>query len=72
MVRAKTKKGTKVWVNVLSDVEPNLGGFYCEIHINMFGDRFDDFCIHPEDCDCKNEKEVIAFIRGYISNINEY
>lgn len=72
MIRAKTKKGTPVWVSTIEDVEPNKGGLYCEIYLNFFGDRYDDFCIHAEDCDCTNDKAVIAYVRNYVSNIKEY
>ena len=72
MIRAKTKKGTPVWVATVNDVEPNKGGFYCEIYLSMYGDRYDDFCIHTGDCDCKNPHEVTAFVRKYVSEITEY
>jgi hypothetical protein len=72
MIRATTANGTPVWVDVVDDVEPNEGGFYCEIYLNVGGDRYDDFCIHPEDCDCKNDRQVIAKVRRYVETIEDY
>jgi hypothetical protein len=72
MITAKTQKGTRVWVSLVDDVEPNDGGFYCEIYLSQYGDRYDDFCIHPEDCDCQNDKEVAKYVRKYVSTITEY
>ncbi len=72
MITAKTQKGTRVWVSLVDDVEPNEGGYYCEIYRNQYGDRYDDFCIHTEDCDCKDDKAVTKFVREYVSSIKEY
>lgn len=72
MIRATTRKGTPVWVSTIKDVEPNKGGLYCEIYLNMYGDRFDDFCIHEGDCDLNNDRDVIKHVREYVSTINEY
>lgn len=72
MIRAYTHKGTPVWVQTINDVEPNKGGKYCMIHKNMYGDVVDDFCIHPEDCDCNNETEIINYVKNYVGKIKEY
>lgn len=72
MILAVTKKGTKVWVATIEDVEPNEGGLYCEIYLDFNCDRFDDFCIHPEDCNCKSDMAVRAYVRNYVKTIEEY
>jgi hypothetical protein len=72
MTRATTAKGTGVIVFTTPDVEPNEGGLYCEICLEWDGDRFDDFCIHPDDCDCSDEEQVDAYIDRYVSEITDY
>ena len=72
MITAKTKKGTKVYISFVKDVEPNKGGYYCEISRYYCGSTYDNFCIHPEDCDCNNEAEVGNFAKNYVSTIEEY
>lgn len=72
MITATTGKGTKVWVHAIEDVDPNKGGYYCEIYLNPNEDRYDDFCIHREDCDLTNDIDVREFIEEYVSQIVEY
>ena len=72
MIRATTAKGTPVFVETICDVYPNENGYYCEIYLNSGGDRFDDFCIHPDDCDCNNEWEVRRFVEDYVASIIDY
>jgi len=46
----KDKKGQRVYVTHIDDVEPNKGGYYCETYTNDdCGHKIDDFCIHIED-----------------------
>ena len=72
MVKGKTKKGTRVWMSYIPDCEDNTGGFYVEVYLNQYGDRYDYFCVHPEDCDCNNSEAVERFIKEYVSQIKDY
>ena len=66
MVTAIDKAGHKVFVDYTPDCEYNEGGFYCETFADEDGaDKIDDFCIHPEDCDCTDEEAVEEYIRNY-------
>lgn len=69
---AITGRGTRVFLSYIQDCEPNTGGWYVEIYVNPYGDRYDDFCIHPEDCDCTNWDEVGRFAKNYVSSIMDY
>ncbi len=69
----RTKKGTKVFVSLVADVDPNEGGWYVEIYPADGKDmRIDDMCVHPEDCDCSNDEEVDACIQRYLDTVTEY
>ena len=72
MIEARTAKGTMVWVSYIPDCGSNVGGFYVEIYLDEYGDRYDDFCIHPEDCDCADWDAVERFAREYVSRIEDY
>lgn len=67
----KTFNGTRVYVTYIKDVEPNEGGFYCEI-CNEDYHPFDNFCVHTDDCDCGNLDEVEDYIKEYVSKIVNY
>lgn len=69
---AHTGNGTKVDVSFVKDVEPNEGGYYCEIARHDTLEPFDNFCIHPEDCNCTDFYEVEALAREIVSQITEY
>lgn len=72
MTRATTKKGTKVWLSFVPDCEYNTGGWYVEIYRNQYGDRYDDFCIHTDDCDCQDEEAVERYAKDFVSQIIDY
>lgn len=72
MITAKTKNGTLCVVSFVADVEPNVGGWYCQVERKENDYQLDDFCIHPNDCDCTNMQEVETFAREYVENITEY
>lgn len=56
----------KVWISRIPDCDNNLGGYYCQVYIDRdMENQIDDFCIHPEDCDCTSESEVEKFIEEY-------
>ena len=69
-MRVTTKNGRTVWLVFNPDCEYNTGGFWVEIYEDENLDcRLDDFCIHPEDCDCKNMDAVEWFALGIVSNL---
>ena len=72
MLKAQTKKGTEVWLAFIPDCGTNVGGWYVQIYLTETGDPYDDFCIHPEDCNCGNYNAVAEVARKYVSNIEEY
>lgn len=72
MIITRTHKGTEVNVSFTPDVEPNEGGFYCTVEKTDSEAWLDDFCIHPEDCDCSDLNEVERFAREYIEKIKCY
>ena len=67
-----TGKGTKVDVSFVEDVEPNEGGYYCEIARHDTLEPFDYFCIHPEDCDCTKYDAIEKYAKEYVKQITEY
>lgn len=49
MIECTSKNGVKVYVSRTYDVEPNLGGFYCEVYLDDHNDyKVDDFCISAD------------------------
>lgn len=69
MVEAKDKAGQIVYVSYIPDCEPNDGGLYCETYSDQWCDnKIDDFCIHPEDCNCESVEEVEKYIQDYYRN----
>lgn len=71
MISAITKKGTKVNVHLIDDVEPNKGGFYCEVYREGNDDNpIDNFVIQAEDI--IDEKITTQLIKDFIATINEY
>lgn len=62
-----TADGFEVTINIVDDVEPNEGGFYVEIEIAE--QKVDDFCIHPEDCDCSDPIAVMEYARDYVRKL---
>lgn len=72
MIKAKTGKGTTVFLALIPDVGPNKGGYYVEIYLGRYSDRLDDFCIHPEDCDCTDTDKVEKYAKEYVLTIKEY
>ena len=72
MYKCYTKKGTAVWLAFVPDCGSNAGGWYVEIYLDPASDRFDDFCIHPEDCDCKDWNTMKEWAKNYVSEIEDY
>ena len=49
MIECTSKNGVKVYVTRTNDVEPNIGGFYCEVYLDDNCDhKVDDFCISAD------------------------
>lgn len=49
MIECTSKNGVKVYVTRTYDVEPNIGGFYCEVYLDEnCGHKVDDFCISAD------------------------
>ena len=63
---ATDKKGQKVHLSFVNDVEPNKGGYYVEVYNNLES-KIDDFCIHPTDCNCSSLYEVDKYAREYVA-----
>ena len=56
-----------VYVHYIPDCGENTGGYYCEVYSDEdMEDQIDSFCIHPDDCDCTNEDEVVRYIKEYL------
>ena len=52
MIECTSKNGVKVYVTRTYDVEPNIGGFYCEVYLDeSCGHKVDDFCISADVVD---------------------
>ena len=46
MIYTDTRRGTKVAVSLIEDVEPNKGGYYCEVYLmDVDDDPIDNFVI---------------------------
>ena len=71
-MKAYTKKGTEVYLSFVPDCESNVGGWFVEIHLNVYGDWYDYFCIHPEDCDCTDWDAVEKVAKEFVSEIDNY
>ena len=72
MVAATDALGHIVYVTYINDCESNTGGLWCQVYADENCDReLDDFCIHPDDCDCSDEEVVEAYILGFVS-VQEY
>lgn len=58
MIKTTTKNGVLLFISLCDDVEPNKGGYYCEVFLDEGGvEEFDNFVIHKEDLDCFENKE---------------
>ena len=69
MTKAKTKNGRTVWLAFVPDCEYNTGGWYVEVYLNQYGDRYDEFCVHLEECDCTEMNAVEQYAKDYVSGL---
>ena len=69
MIETKDMAGQTIYITYIDDCEPNEGGYYCETYADEDLDqKIDDFCIHPEDCDCDDDEAVEYYVRHYYDN----
>ena len=64
MYKVYTKNGIALFISLCDDVEPNKGGYYCEVYLDEDCiTEFDNFVIHKEDLDCfENEDNGIEVL----------
>ena len=64
MYKVYTKNGIALFISLCDDVEPNKGGYYCEVYLNEDCiSEYDNFVIHKEDLDCfENEDNGIEVL----------
>ena len=61
-----------VWISRTEDCGENKGGYFCQVYSDENMEyEIDYFCIHPEDCNCRNENDVDEFIRLYAEMYND-
>lgn len=61
-----------LFITLCDDCGENEGGYFCQVYgDDGFNIEIDYFCIHPEDCDCKNNEEVDNCIRKYIDSYKD-
>jgi hypothetical protein len=59
MIKATTKNGVDLFISLCDDVEPNKGGYYCEVYLEDDDCLcIDNFVIHKEDLDCYEDREA--------------
>lgn len=64
MYKVYTKNEIALFISLCDDVEPNKGGYYCEVYLDEDCiTEFDNFVIHKEDLDCfENEDNGIEVL----------
>lgn len=72
MIRAKTNKGTDIYISLCDDVGENKGGYYCEVYLNEDEDAIDNFVIHIEDILENPLMPIENFVKEWAKGINEY
>jgi hypothetical protein len=74
MYKVYTKNGIALFISLCDDVEPNKGGYYCEVSLDEDGiSEFDNFVIHKEDLDCfENKSEgIILHCEAYANGVDD-
>ena len=74
MIKATTKNGVVLFITLCDDVEPNKGGYYCEVYLDE--DNYidvDDFVIHKEDLDCYDDRRagINAICEAYAKGLDD-
>lgn len=59
MIKVTTKNGLDLFIGLFDDVDPNKGGYYCEVYLEE-GDclNIDNFVIHKDDLDCFENRDA--------------
>ena len=66
MIKTHDKTGLVLYITWIPDCGENKGGLYCETYLDECCDqKIDDFCIHPEDCDCNDDQAVENYVRHF-------
>lgn len=74
MYKVYTKNGIALFISLCDDVEPNKGGYYCEVYLNEDGiTEFDNFVIHKEDLfSFENKSEgIISLCEVYANGVDD-
>ena len=74
MYKVYTKNGIALFISLCDDVEPNKGGYYCEVYLDEDCiSEFDNFVIHKEDLDCfENKNEgIILHCEAYANGVDD-
>lgn len=73
MIECTSKNGVKVYVTRTYDVEPNIGGFYCEVYLDENCDhKVDDFCISADVVNLDlDELYIEKHIRDTVINVEK-
>lgn len=72
MMKDYSNKYGDVYVSRTLDCDVNEGGWYCQVYLDEdMTCQIDDFCIHSDDCDCTNDREVDAFITKYVEQYKD-
>lgn len=58
MIKVTTKNGLNLFIGLFDDVDPNKGGYYCEVYLDE-GDclNIDNFVIYKDDLDCFEDRQ---------------
>lgn len=69
MITATDSKGKMVFVTTIEDCDENQGGLFCQVYADRnFDKEIDNFCVHPDDCDCGSDTAVEAFVQRYVKS----
>jgi hypothetical protein len=74
MYKVYTKNGIALFISLCDDVEPNKGGYYCEVYLDEDGiTEFDNFVIHKEDLfSFENKSEgIISLCEVYANGVDD-
>lgn len=74
MYKVYTNNGVALYISLCDDVEPNKGGYYCEVCLDEDGiSEFDNFVIHKEDLACfeSKNKGIIFLCESYANSVDD-
>ena len=74
MIKVTTKNGLDLFIGLFDDVEPNKGGYYCEVYLDE-GDclNIDNFVIQKADLDCfiNREEGIETLCKVYAKHFDD-